>query len=81
MQNKIERMQKDIENKMLLMDSFSPLKVVDRGFVIVTKSHKIIKESTQLEENDRIELRFSDNQVELTVKDLKFSNITNKIAT
>lgn len=76
MQNKIERMQKDIQNKMLLMDSFSPLKVVDRGFVIVTKSHKIIKESTQLEENDRIELRFSDNQVELTVKDLKFSNIT-----
>jgi exodeoxyribonuclease VII large subunit len=71
MQNQLQRKQKDVQSKMQLLDSFSPLKVVERGFVIVTKDSKVVKESTQLKENDRIEMRFSDQQMAVTVTDLK----------
>lgn len=71
MQNLLQNKQKEIENKMLLLDSYSPLKVVDRGFVIVTKENQVVKEGKKLKAGDTLGLRFSDGQFEASLSSIK----------
>lgn len=71
MQNLLQKKQKEIENKMLLLDSYSPLKVVDRGFVIVTKENQVIKEGKKLKAGDTVGLRFSDGQFQASIDSIK----------
>ena len=71
MQELLKAKQGDIKNKMQLLDSFSPLKVVERGYVIVTKEDQVVKERGQLTEEDRIQLRFSDGSLQVKISELK----------
>lgn len=70
-QNLLQKKQKEIENKMLLLDSYSPLKVVDRGFVIVTKENQVVKEGKKLKAGDTLGLRFSDGQFLASIDSIK----------
>jgi exodeoxyribonuclease VII large subunit len=46
--------------KMAVLDSLSPLKVVDRGYSLVqTTDQQLVKSSNQLKVNDNIEIRFA----------------------
>lgn len=69
--NLLQVKQHEIANKMQLLDSYSPLKVVDRGFVIVTKDNKVIKEGKKLKDGDRVAMRFSDGPLEVTLESIK----------
>ncbi|MCK6596424.1 MAG: exodeoxyribonuclease VII large subunit, partial [Bacteriovoracaceae bacterium] len=70
-QELLKAKQIDVKNKMQLLDSFSPLKVVERGYVIVTKDDQVIKERSQLAEEDQIQLRFADGPLQVKIKELK----------
>lgn len=69
--NQLQVKQQEVGNKMQLLDSYSPLKVVDRGFVIVTKNNKVIKEGKKLKDGDKIAMRFSDGPIEATLDSIK----------
>lgn len=71
MQNLMHSKQREIESKMLLLDSYSPLKVVDRGFVIVTKENQVVKEGKKLKAGDTVGLRFSDGQFQASIGTIK----------
>jgi exodeoxyribonuclease VII large subunit len=63
LQNKKSR----IQNMMALLDSLSPMKVVDRGFSI-TKSHgKLLKSISQVKAKDIIEVQVNDGIIEAEV--------------
>lgn len=54
-----------------MLDSLSPLKVVQRGYSLTTKEGQLVKSVSQLAVGDKIEVRLADGEVTsqvLTVK-------------
>ncbi len=51
-----------------MLDSLSPLKVVERGFSIARKEGKLIKAASQLQSGDVVELQFSKGKAEAKIE-------------
>lgn len=60
-----------LANNICLLDAFSPLKILQRGYSIVTKDNHIVKEIKDVNENDTIEIKLSDGTVNATVIERK----------
>ncbi len=58
-----------IKNMMSLLDSFSPLKVVDRGYSIAKVKDKVIKSVKQVKKGDEVTIRMTDGTLITEVKD------------
>lgn len=58
-----------IKNMMSLLDSFSPLKVVDRGYSIAKAKDKVIKSVKQVKKGDEVTIRMTDGTLVTEVKD------------
>lgn len=53
------------------LDAFSPLKVVDRGYSITTKSGAVVKSTSQVKKDDAIEVRVTDGFIQAKVTGIK----------
>ncbi len=51
-----------------MLDSLSPLKVVERGYSITRKDEKVIKSSAQLKSGDVVELQFAKGKAEAKIE-------------
>ncbi|MES2802219.1 MAG: exodeoxyribonuclease VII large subunit [Bdellovibrionota bacterium] len=60
-----------VENSMALLDSLSPLKVVDRGYSITTKGKDVVKSVKQVNVGDLISIKVSDGEIETEIKSIK----------
>ncbi|MBC7467089.1 MAG: exodeoxyribonuclease VII large subunit [Bdellovibrio sp.] len=61
----------NLKNYMSLLDSFSPLKVVDRGFSIATtKKKKVIKSIKDVTVSDQVQIQVSDGYLQATVTEI-----------
>lgn len=60
-----------VENSMALLDSLSPLKVVDRGYSITTKGKDVVKSVKQVKVGDLLSIKVSDGQIETEIKSIK----------
>ncbi|OFZ28700.1 MAG: exodeoxyribonuclease VII large subunit [Bdellovibrionales bacterium RIFCSPHIGHO2_01_FULL_40_29] len=60
--------QNHIRSLMSLLDSLSPLKVVDRGFSITQKENRIVKSVKDVKAGDEIKIRVTDGFIDATVK-------------
>ena len=49
----------ELEKEMRLLDAYSPLKVLDRGYSIVTKDDKAVIDAKDLQKEDLVTLRFA----------------------
>jgi exodeoxyribonuclease VII large subunit len=58
------------EKNVASLESLSPLKVVDRGYSLVSQGGKIVKSTSQLKLGQLIEVRLADGQIEAEVKKL-----------
>ena len=56
-----------LTNLMSLLDSFSPLKVVERGYSIVKKNNLLVKSIKQVKKSDEIQIQVSDGVITATV--------------
>lgn len=54
-----------------VLDSLSPLKVVERGYSLVTRQDEIIKSATQLNIGDSVNLRFAHGEAEAQIMKIK----------
>jgi exodeoxyribonuclease VII large subunit len=59
-----------LQKSMSLLDSLSPLRVVDRGFALVSKGPQLVMEARQLVRGDCVQLRLRDGQVEAQVTEI-----------
>ncbi|RYZ75628.1 MAG: exodeoxyribonuclease VII large subunit [Proteobacteria bacterium] len=66
-QNSLVRKKDALIKNMAVLDSLSPLKVLDRGFSMVVMGEKIITEAKDLKPNDAITIRMSSGSVEAVV--------------
>ncbi len=63
----IETQQKDFKRATMLLDSLSPLKVLDRGYTITKKDGVVVRVASALNKGDIIQIQFKDKQIEATV--------------
>ncbi len=64
----ISNSQVHVRSIMSLLDSLSPLRVVDRGFSITQKNNKVVKSVHEVKANDDITIRVTDGYINATVK-------------
>ncbi|MDT2813874.1 exodeoxyribonuclease VII large subunit [Vagococcus carniphilus] len=71
MQSLMKDNQTNLSQLLLNLDMLSPLKTMLRGYSYVTVDEKIIKSTTELEENQTLTVHLSDGEVETTVSEIK----------
>lgn len=71
LQFSIERKKARIGKVIAMLDSLSPLKVVERGYSIVTKDSKVIKSATQIRKGDVIDIRLAQGTLRAVVDSVK----------
>ncbi len=59
---KLDTCKAQMQNKILKLDTLSPLKTLTRGYVIAQKDQNIIKSSKNLKADDEINLKFYDGE-------------------
>lgn len=69
--NIFERKRQRLEHKMSLLDSLSPLKVVDRGYAIVTKGTQVVKSAQEVQKGDLLNVRLSHGSLQVSVETVK----------
>jgi len=57
----------NLDQKITLLNSYSPLKVLDRGYTITFKNGQAISSTKQLKPQDKLTTKFSDGQIESKV--------------
>lgn len=62
MQTIFQKKQLQAQNTILKLDAYSPLKTLARGYGIIKKEGKIIKNITELNEKDEIQIRMQDGE-------------------
>lgn len=67
----VEKKQARMARLLGILDSLSPLKVVERGYSIVTKDKEIIKSSGQVRVGDSLEVRLAKGSLVVAVNELK----------
>lgn len=64
----VERSKSQWQNLTGKLDSLSPLKVVERGYSIVTKDNKLIKSSEQVAAKDMLQIQFAEGKISVRVE-------------
>lgn len=62
-----ERRRTALEKEMRLLDAYSPLKVLDRGYSIVTHEGRAVRRSGELNSGDLISIRFAEGTAEAEI--------------
>ena len=60
--------EKNLQLNISKLDALSPLKVLQRGYTIIQKENKVIKESSQLNKGDIIDIIFTDDSRKAEIK-------------
>lgn len=68
--NLFQRKWHRLESRMAVLDSLSPLKVVDRGYALVTKDQQVIKSVKDVQKGDILEVRLSQGKLKVSVQEL-----------
>lgn len=64
----MDRRRLRLEKFMSVMDSLSPLKVVDRGYSIVTKNGKVVRSTQDVSSGDDLDIRVTDGTIKAQVR-------------
>ncbi len=67
----LSRSQFRLKNSMSLLDSLSPLNVVDRGYSITTINKKVLKSIKDVNKKDKIEVKLKDGIISADVTDVQ----------
>jgi exodeoxyribonuclease VII large subunit len=63
-----EKRHAQLAQNMAVLDSLSPLRVVDRGYSIVSQNEKIIKSAAEIQPGDTVTLRFAHGRAEAQIQ-------------
>jgi exodeoxyribonuclease VII large subunit len=68
--NKLSREKSKLENNMSVLNSLSPLAVVDRGYSITSSKGKVVKSVNSVQTGDVLEILVSDGNISAQVKNI-----------
>ncbi len=67
----LEKARHKLESRMAVLDSISPLKVLDRGYSIVTQGENVIRSSDDIDVNQELGVKFCKGAVKIKISELK----------
>lgn len=67
----LERRNSKLQRLMSVMDSLSPLRVVERGYSIVTKENEVIKSYEQVQIGERVQIQLAEGKIIASVESLQ----------
>jgi exodeoxyribonuclease VII large subunit len=67
----LERRNSKLQRLMSVMDSLSPLRVVERGYSIVTKENEVIKSYRQVQIGERVQIQLAEGKIVASVESLQ----------
>ena len=67
----VDMKKQDTIRYMSLLESLSPLKVVERGYSVVTKGSDLVKSVKQLKTGDEVSVRLMKGEFTAVVKEIK----------
>jgi exodeoxyribonuclease VII large subunit len=70
MVKRMDRFRSKLESRMAVLDSISPLKVLDRGYAIVTQGEQVIRSAADVNATKPLGIRFSKGSVEVKITEL-----------
>ena len=73
--NRFQDRQHKINNMMNVLNSLSPLRVVDRGYSIVLKNHVVIRSHSQIKPKDELTLILADGEAKVKVETVFEQNV------
>ena len=71
--NKIQQLDLKVKSKMAMLDSLSPLKVVDRGYSITTVNDVVVRSVSQVQAGEKIAVKVTDGVIQAEVLSIKNS--------
>lgn len=69
-ENILNKYSNSLQSSVSLLDSYSPLKVLSRGYSLTTKNNKVITKSDDISVGDIINIQFSDSSVDAKVENI-----------
>lgn len=60
-----------LESRMAVLDSISPLKVLDRGYAIVTQGDRVVRAAADVDAKKPLGIRFGKGSVEIKMSDIE----------
>lgn len=66
--NQLLQKREHLEKQMALLDSFSPLRVLQRGYAVVYKQKTIVKEAGQVQDKDQLKIQLGKGDLLVEVK-------------
>lgn len=67
----LDKQKTDLAQSMTLLDSLSPLKVVERGYSVVHKGSELVKSAEQVSKGDELSIRLMNGELTAIVKDIE----------
>lgn len=74
-----KQQQVSLQKQIALLDAFSPLKILQRGYSITMKDTHVVKSVHDLNEKDTIQIQLQDGEVKASVVERKVQNERNDI--
>lgn len=71
MEQEVELKKSTLQRMMSVLESMSPLKVVERGYSITTKDSKLVKKANQVKVGDEIDVRLMEGSLTAKVLNIK----------
>lgn len=68
--NILNKSDASLKSSLSVLDSYSPLKVLSRGYSLTTKNEKVITEAKDVSVGDTINIKFSNSSVDAEVKNI-----------
>lgn len=65
--NKYVTLEKEYNKNIALLDSYSPLKTLSRGYSVIAKGTKVIKETADVNKGDIVDIRLIDGKIKAEV--------------
>lgn len=69
-ENHLKSSKEQLGKKIGLLDAYSPLNVLKRGYAVSYYNDRIVNSITQIHKNDELKIRYSDGEVLATVKEI-----------
>ena len=78
-QSQLETKDEKLRMQAALLDAYSPLKILKRGYSVVSKNEQVVSETSMLQKEDHVQIRLSDGSADAIIQEINYANKKHEI--